>query len=190
MLAEMTSSNFAKHTQFDPAKTVQGSSFSAYLEYVHRKSMVQSADIEDQLEEARERIVAAMRDWGYVYLGSISHAALRSGPVDISEGQGSQGSVASTLEGNPLEAVRAFVPWGSWVSTVEDHQLRLEDTEPQMDLREQEDAANEVIKDANALSREEARCDVCGKLGDTVEWRTLDFRCTCGAHGSRVTQCH
>ena len=47
---------------------------------------------------------------------------------------------------------------------MEDHQLRLEDTEQQMDLREQEDAANEVIKDANALSREEAKCDVCGKV--------------------------
>ena len=33
-----------------------------------------------------------------------------------------------------------------------------------VDLREQEDAANEVIKDANALSREEAKCDVCGKV--------------------------
>ena len=55
-------------------------------------------------------------------------------------------------------------PWGTWVAAVEDHQLRLEDTEQQMDLREQEDAANEVIKDANALSREEAKCDVCGKV--------------------------
>ena len=55
-------------------------------------------------------------------------------------------------------------PWGSWVATVEDHQLRLEDTEQQMDLREQEDAANEVLKDANGLSREESKCDVCEKV--------------------------
>lgn len=48
-------------------------------------------------------------------------------------------------------------------------------------LRLQEDAANEVLKDANALSREEARCDVCEKAHAEVPWKQLEFKCSCGA---------
>ena len=37
---------------------------------------------------------------------------------------------------------------------------------------------NQVLKDANALSREEARCDVCERVHPEVPWRNLELRCT------------
>ena len=81
MSAEMTYTNFAKHTQFDPAKTVQGSSFRTCLQYKHRINKgKQSADIdiEDQIEEAHDQIVAVMRDWGG---GVILRSGLAPGSV-------------------------------------------------------------------------------------------------------------
>jgi len=105
-------------------------------------------------------------------------------------GAGAAGAAAAAAAAPPdvatLERTCGAASWlprlvggagGGWVRHVEDHQLRLEDTEEMMDLLEQENAANDLNRDANHLSREEARCGACDRAAAEVPWRTLNFAC-------------
>jgi|TARA_B100000524_G_C23370300_1_gene269202 hypothetical protein len=62
------------------------------------------------------------------------------------------------------------------ILSVEDHDMRLEDTDENLTAREQEDAANELVRDANQMEREDVRCGACGAKGKET-FNTLEFKC-------------
>ena len=55
-----------------------------------------------------------------------------------------------------------------WLVSVEDHDRRLEGEEEALDAVDMEDAENELRKDENALPRESAICELCGKAHSNI----------------------
>ncbi|KAL1525513.1 hypothetical protein AB1Y20_020369 [Prymnesium parvum] len=73
-------------------------------------------------------------------------------------------------------------PFTHWVAAVEDHQMSLENMEESLTSRDKEDAANEFVRDMNALSREEAVCFKCHTPDKLITFDTLELKCkSCGA---------
>jgi transcriptional regulator ATRX len=55
-----------------------------------------------------------------------------------------------------------------WLVSVEDHDKRLEGEEEALDAVDMEEAENELRKDENALPRESAICELCGKAHSNI----------------------
>ena len=67
---------------------------------------------------------------------------------------------------------------GQWLATVEDFDLQLEDNADEgLSLREQEDAANDLVGENNKLVREEVRCAACGTGHSALSHATLSAAC-------------
>jgi len=81
-----------------------------------------------------------------------------------------------------LPALGASPMGRQWLGGVADHNSSLEDTEETLSDAEQQEAANELVRDTIETGREEMRCQACGATRGGLSFRQLELRCAvCGA---------
>ena len=72
---------------------------------------------------------------------------------------------------------------GAWLASIDDHDILIEDTEEGLSVREQEDAANDLLAEQISMAREEHEtcCQICGAAHADIPHTALTLKCrACG----------